>query len=66
MLDKLNAVQAFAASVWVHEMPVVVVSTAIICTIAAYCQQYLWTGAAARLALQRCRRHISDACKQQS
>ena len=44
-----------------HEMPAVVVSTAIICTIAAYCQQYLWTGATARLALQRCRSHISNA-----
>jgi hypothetical protein len=54
MLDKLNAVQAFAVSVWAHEMPAVVVSTAITGIIAVQCQQYLWTSAA---ALQRCMRH---------
>ena len=35
MLDKLNAVQAFAASAWVHEMPAVTMSTATVCTIAS-------------------------------
>lgn len=64
MLNKLNAVQAFAVSVLVHEMPAVAVSTAIVCTIAVHCQQYVRTVAAARLALQRCRRHMSDASKQ--
>lgn len=54
MLDKLNAVQAFAVSVWAHEMPAVVVSTAITGIIAVQCQQYLWTSAA---ALQRCMQH---------
>jgi hypothetical protein len=63
MLDKLNAVWAFAASAWVHEMPAVIMSTATLCTIAAYCQQYVWTDAVT--ALQFCRRHTSHASKQQ-
>ncbi len=39
MLDKVNAAQAFAASVCVHEMPAVIISTDTLCTIAADCQQ---------------------------
>jgi len=39
MLDNVNAGQAFAASVCMHEMPAVSMSTATLCTFAAYCQQ---------------------------
>ncbi len=39
MLDKVSAAQASAAIVCMLEVPAVVMSTATLCTIAAYCQQ---------------------------
>ncbi len=63
MPDKLNDVQAFAASAWVHEMLAVIPPTATLCITACYCQHSAWTDAAT--AVQICKRHTSEASKQQ-